>query len=377
MPDGAIVIARDLIAIPSVNPMGQAVSGPPYGEKHVACYVYDYLRKLGVDSRISGRDAEHPNVLGFINVNAQETVLLEAHMDTVSHEEMEIAPFDPILRNGMLYGRGSCDTKSSLAAYLHALSHILGSGKKLRRNVILAGVHNEEYSFAGSRELVAEGLQATFAVVGEPTSLKVVYAHKGICRFRIHTKGRSAHAALFWLGDNAVYRMAGVLKELEAYGQELLAHPKGELGTSTLSVGRIAGGTAVNTVPSLCSIDVDYRLLPGESSAAARDAIRARISSANPEVVIEPPYMEAPGMHGTKDSKPCLALATACHQAKWKTDFITAHYGTDGAIISAAGIPTAVFGPGAIELAHTKAECVPVNEVELASEIIIALLTEA
>jgi succinyl-diaminopimelate desuccinylase len=372
---GAISIARDLIAIPSVNPMGQAVSGPVYGEKGVATYVHDFLQKLQVDSRVSGRDPEHPNVLGYVHVNAPETVLLEAHMDTVSHEDMEIDPFDPVLRDGMLYGRGSCDTKASLSAYLHALSHILTSGKKFRRNVILAGVHNEEYSFAGSKELVAEGLQATFAVVGEPTSLKVVYAHKGICRFRIHTKGRSAHAALFWLGDNAVYRMAGVLKELEAYGRELLNQPHEELGPATLSVGRIIGGTAVNTVPSLCSIDVDYRLLPDQSGAAAHDAIQARLSTSNGDVVIEQPYMEAPGMHGARDSKPCQALASACEQTNWKTDFITAHYGTDGAIISAAGTPAAVFGPGAIELAHTKAECVPVREVELASEIIIALLT--
>ena len=373
---GAISIARELIAIPSVNPMGQEVSGPPYGERAVANYVHDYLRRHNIDSCISGRDPEHPNVVGYVDVNAQVTVLLEAHMDTVSHEEMEIAPFDPAIRDSMLYGRGSCDTKSSLAAYLHALSHILDSGKKLRRNVVLAGVHNEEYSFAGSRELVAEGLQATFAVVGEPTSLKVVYAHKGICRFQIHTSGRSAHAALFWLGDNAVYRMAGVLKELEAYGRELVDQPREELGTPTLCVGRIHGGTAVNTVPSRCTIDVDYRLLPGQSSAAARDAIHARISASNPEIVIEPPYMEAPGMEGTRDSQPCQALATAGRHANWKTDFITAHYGTDGAIISAAGIPAAVFGPGAIELAHTKAEHVPVREVELASEIIIALLTE-
>ena len=372
---GAISIARDLIAIPSVNPMGQAVSGPLYSEKGVATYVHNFLQKLHVDSRISGRNPEHPNVLGRIHVNAPETVLLEAHMDTVSHEDMEIAPFDPVLRGGMLYGRGSCDTKASLSAYLHALSHILTSGKTLRRNVILAGVHNEEYSFGGSRELVTEGFEPTFAIVGEPTSLHVVYAHKGICRFRLNTKGRSAHAALFWLGDNAIYRMAPVLKELDDYGRELLDKPHKELGPATLSVGRISGGASVNTVPSFCSIDVDYRLLPGQSYGAIRDVLRDRVGSSGNEVVIEPPYLEIPGLHGTRDSKPCQALAAACHQADWNPEFQTAHYATDGSIISTAGIPVAVFGPGSIELAHTKAECVPVREVELASAIIVALLT--
>jgi acetylornithine deacetylase/succinyl-diaminopimelate desuccinylase-like protein len=140
-------------------------------------------------------------------------------------------------------------------------------------------------------------------------------------------------------------------------------------------VGRIFGGTSVNTVPSLCSIDIDYRLLPGESNGASSDVLRQRLAALGTEVVIDPPYLEASGMPGTKVAKPCQALASACNQAKWKPKFHTAHYATDGAIISTAGIPVAVFGPGSIELAHTKAECVPVRELELASAIIVALLT--
>jgi acetylornithine deacetylase/succinyl-diaminopimelate desuccinylase-like protein len=156
--------------------------------------------------------------------------------------------------------------------------------------------------------------------------------------------------------------MAGVLKELEANSRGLLAQPQEDLGTPTLCVGRIHGGSAVNTVPSLCTIDVDYRLLPGQSSAAARDAMLARISACNPEVVIETPYTEAPGMEKVWDSKPCQALATAGRCANWKTDFIVAHYGTEG-IISAGAFPQLYLSRR-------------VREVDLASAIIIALLTE-
>src|SRR5579871_4780116 len=249
----AVSIARDLVAIPSVNPMGRPLAGAEYGEKNIAAYVDAFFRRLGIDSRIFGAQPERPNVVGFVNVNAAETVLLEAHMDTVSHEGMEIAPFDPVVRAGLLYGRGSCDTKSSLAVYLYAISQVIQSGKKLRRNVVIAGVHDEEYSFGGSRELVADGIKATYAIVGEPTSLNIVYAHKGVCRFRINTIGRSAHAALPWLGENAIYVMADLLKTLRDHAKELLTTEHPELGPATLSVGRISGGTSVNTVPALCA----------------------------------------------------------------------------------------------------------------------------
>ena len=164
---GSVAIARDLIAIPSVNPMGAPLSGDIYSERNVASYVDQFLKKLTIDSKITGRDPAHPNVIGYLDVRSHETLLLEAHMDTVSHENMVIEPFEPIVRDGLLYGRGSCDTKASLATYLYALSHVVQTGRRLKRNVLVVGVHDEEYSFGGSRELVDNGIRATFAIVFE------------------------------------------------------------------------------------------------------------------------------------------------------------------------------------------------------------------
>jgi acetylornithine deacetylase len=192
----AVRIARDLIAIPSVNPMGTGASGEIYSERGVASYVQNFCRQLGLDTDIAGKNVDHPNVLASAQLGLPETVLLEAHMDTVSHENMTIDPFDPVIKDDLLYGRGSCDTKASLASYLSAVSTILKSGRRLKRNFVIAGVHDEEYSFGGSRELVERGIRATFAIAGEPTSLNIIYAHKGVCRFHIHAKGTAAHAAL-------------------------------------------------------------------------------------------------------------------------------------------------------------------------------------
>ena len=315
--------------------------------------------------------------MGYLDVHSSETLLLEAHMDTVSHENMVIAPFEPTVRDGLLYGRGSCDTKASLATYLYALSHVLQTGRRIKRNVLVVGVHDEEYSFGGSRELVDNGIRATFAIAGEPTSLNIIYAHKGVCRFRIHTHGVSAHAALPWLGQNAIYAMADVLKQLQQHSLELLDKPHPELGPATLNVGRITGGQAVNIVPAICTAEIDRRLLPGESYSTAKAMIHSSLTNVPHSIEIEAPYMEALGVYNNKDDFACRTVLAATQGAGWRAEFQTAHYGTDASIFSRAGIPTVVFGPGSIELAHTKAEHVPISEIEKAADIIIALLTES
>lgn len=369
----AVALARELIAIPSVNPMGKNVSGEIYSEKHVAAFVHAFLHALQVDVCIEAGDPNHPNVIAKIDAGKAETVLLEAHMDTVSHENMSIAPFDPKLENGFLYGRGSCDTKSALAVYLYAVEQMLQQGYSWKRNLILAAVHDEEYSFGGARQLAQMKLQATFAIAGEPTSLNIIHAHKGVCRFLLSTSGKSAHAALPWLGESAIYKMGKVIKRLEAYAQRLIEKSHAELGPATMNIGRIWGGETVNTVPSSCTIEIDHRLLPGDNYNFIRSAIEQELQGIV-EYRIEPPYLEAPGVYNDKNSLACRELLSACQASGWTPALKTAHYATDASILNTAGIPTIVFGPGDIEMAHTAAECIAVRDIEKAAEIILALL---
>lgn len=370
-------IASDLIAIPSVNPMGSGVTGELYSERNLALHLRETLRRLGVDAELSGSDSAHPNLLARIDRGLSETVLLEAHMDTVSHLEMDIDPFDPVVRDGQLYGRGSCDTKGSLATYLAAIAAIIDSNRPLRRNVILAAVHDEEFSFGGIRELIATAdlSSITFAIVGEPTSLRLIHAHKGICRFHIHTLGKASHAAMPWLGDSAIYRMADVLEDLRFHAEELSQHPHPSLGPSTLNVGRIFGGAAINIVPPRATIEVDYRLLPGESSASAIEQLRTVLRPRGEHLVIDSPLMESPGFYVSPEEPTCRALSEAIRRVGLEPTFETAHYGTDASYLSAVGIPPIVFGPGDIAFAHTRAEHIPVADLEQATRIIEHLIT--
>lgn len=369
-------IASDLIAIPSVNPMGSGATGELYSERNVALHLRELFRRWGVDAELSGRDPAHPNLVARIDRGLPETVVLEAHMDTVSHLEMDIDPFAPVVRDGKLYGRGSCDTKGSMATYLAALSAVLQGNRSLRRNVIFAAVHDEEFSFGGIRELVAtDALRgATFGIVGEPTSLRIIHAHKGICRFHLHTHGTAAHAAMPWLGDSAIYHMADVLRDLRQHADQLQEHAHPDLGPATFNVGRISGGLAVNIVPPHASIEIDRRLLPGESYASVVEQLRDVLRAHEEYITIDPPLMESSGYSIAPDSLPCRALSEAVQTTGLEAVLETAHYGTDASFLDAAGIPTVVFGPGDIRLAHTRAEHIPINDLEQATRILIELI---
>ncbi|HMK38264.1 MAG TPA: M20/M25/M40 family metallo-hydrolase, partial [Bacteroidota bacterium] len=271
-------LLADLVACASVNPMGRGKSGRQYREEDVADCVNGYLRSHGVDTSVSEISPGRPNVTGFVDAGAEKTLLLEAHTDTVHADSMTIPPFSPEVRNGRLYGRGSCDTKGSLAAFLHGLCSLLDGGGKLAYNVIILAAADEEYQFTGALHAVAHGLKADFAVVGEPTGLRIVRAHKGVTRWRIVTRGLAAHSAYPERGKNAIYAMARVLQRMEAHGDALrAASPHPLLGSPSLSVGVIEGGEAVNVVPDRCVAEVDRRTLPGESAGEVLGAASASL----------------------------------------------------------------------------------------------------
>jgi acetylornithine deacetylase/succinyl-diaminopimelate desuccinylase family protein len=371
----AVDIARKLVSIPSVNPMGKGLTGERYTEKKMAGFIREFLSSIGVESELFGEDPDRPNLVARIDVGAASTVMLEAHMDTVSEENMSVDPFDPIIRDGKLYGRGSCDTKASLATYLHAIQKILSEKRKLKYNVILAFVKDEEYSFSGARELVAKGIKADFAIVGEPTELNLIYAHKGLCRFFIHTEGRSCHASMPWNGVNAIHKMSNILNGIEAYADSLKAVQHPSLGQATINVGRISGGQTVNTVPASCTIEVDNRLLPGMTAETILEKLKPFLGDPT-TYRIDPPYLLAMGVENAPDATHCLALKHACELEGIQPELQTAHYATDAAIYQEAGIPCVVFGPGSIQQAHTADEHIEISQISRAADIILRLLTE-
>jgi len=373
--DPLVTLLADLVSIPSMNPMGRPRTGPEYSEAAIAGYVESYLRRHGIDVERDECAPGRPNVIGRLDVGAEMTLLLESHLDTVHADGMSIPPFSPDVRGGRLYGRGACDTKGSLAAFLHALSQTLTAGKKLRFNVVLAAVADEEYQFTGARRAVARGLKADCGIVGEPTGLAIVRAHKGVTRWTIVTQGVAAHSAYPERGDNAIYTMGHILTRLEEYALELRADPPHPvLGPPSLSVGVIEGGQAVNVVPDRCTIEVDRRTLPGESTEDVLAPVR-RLLAEVPGWTLAPPHLAVAGMNVPPGSPIIRWLGESIANGGGSVAIDAAHYATDAGVYNAAGIPTVVFGPGDIAQAHTMDEFIALDDLHAASAIIQDLLS--
>lgn len=368
-------LLADLVAIPSMNPMGQNVPSDQYSESGLASYLMEHLKKEGIDAESYEVSPGRPNVAGFIDVKASGTLLLEAHMDTVHATGMSIDPFDPVVKDGRLYGRGSCDTKGSIAAFVGAVTDLLRSGSKFKYNVLLLLVADEEYRFTGAEAAVRRGLKADFGIVGEPTNLTIVRAHKGVTRWRIRTEGVAAHSAFPERGRNAIYTMGEVIRRLETYAEELArGESDPDLGYPTISIGMIQGGSAVNVVPDFCRIEIDRRTLPGEEIEGILGSVAAKLGDL-PHVQMDPPYLSVHGMSVAENNPVVRMLSDALTSTGTDAVTMVAPYATDAGIYTAAGITTVVFGPGDIAQAHTTAEFIELKQLKQAVDVLKHMIT--
>ena len=367
----ALQTLRELIAIPSVNPMrpcpGEAV------ERGVADYVESVLRRAGVDCERQTVFEGRENVIGVVHASVGARgggLMFNSHMDTVPVANMSIDPFDPVVREGRVYGRGACDAKGPVAAMLAAVTAYAGRRER-PATIVFAAMADEEFAFSGAWKLVERDWPVSACVVGEPTRLALIVAHKGVARWRVRVRGVSAHGATPQLGRSAIYDGARVCLALEAHARELSGRgPHPLLGAPSLNVGRVAGGQSVNVVPDLCELEMERRLLPGEDGRAAVRDCEARVRAevgAGVGLEFEEPYLLDPALDTPRDAAVADAVRRA-HLAEFgaECEVAGAHYGTDGSKLSLSGIETVVCGPGDVAQAHTKDEYVEVEQLERA-----------
>jgi len=367
-------LLAELVAIPSVNPMGAAV-GPEHFEAGMSAYLEPYLRALGVRVErvpiLPGRD----NILAYYDApDARRTVLLSAHQDTVSVAGMTIGPFTPTVEGGRLHGRGSCDVKGGMASMLSAFARLVRERPAGSASVVMACTVDEEYTHKGSSALASIPGLADLAIVAEPTMLQVVDTHKGAVRWKVRTEGTACHSSTPDRGDNAIYRMAKVVTALEAFSDHLASRSSDPvLGPPSLSVGRIEGGQAVNIVPDWCEVEVDRRLIPGEDPALVADEVEAflRGRGLGERVRHLPPWVNMPSLARRDAADPWLRLVVeAIGKVRGRLpEVVGVPFGTDAGPLGASGMPSFVLGPGDIAQAHTKDEWIEVDQLEPASEI--------
>ena len=302
------------------------------------------------------------------------TLLFECHLDTVGLDPMPDA-LNPRVTDGRLFGRGSADPKGSMAAMLHLLQ-IAASDPLFPVDLCLAGSVDEEIEMSGSRALAQKNLAVDAVIVGEPTQLRIVTAQKGVVRWRVRTHGVAAHSATPELGQNAIRDMARVVEGLAAGIEPQLttqSHPV--LGNATWNIGTIQGGSAVNVVPDVCEIEIDRRLIPGETANEVIqhvDTVLRELRDSYPDLRVEhdQPFVDLPAIH-TADSQPIVQAAQRSVAAIGLPSIPEAvAYATDAAMLSGiGGIPAVVLGPGNIAQAHTSNEWIALDQLEQAVSI--------
>ena len=355
-------LLRELIALPSVNPAFLPANDPRAGEQRVADFLAATAARAGLDVEFQAVFPGRANLLARLSPrgSVRRRILLAPHMDTVGAADEQ---FTPRSRNGRLFGRGACDTKGPMAAMLMALCELARNGPRpVDTEIILAGLLDEEHGQAGSRALVASGLRADLAIVGEPTRLQVVTAHKGTLWMTLETRGKSAHGSWPELGRNAVHDMARIVDLLQTvYATQLRRRRHPLLGCATVSVGSICGGSQANIVPDRCTILLDRRTLPGETEASVRREINALLRPRNLRVAFAHDKL-APCLPLETDFR--LALVDCLLQSLGQRKPVGVRYFCDASVLARGGIPSVVFGPGDIAQAHTATEWISVEALE-------------
>jgi len=373
--DPAIRLLRDLVAIDSVNPT--LVPGAS-GEEAIADAIAADMRRAGLDVVVEPVVPGRPNVVAVLEGRARgRTLMFCGHTDTVGVAGMT-GPFDPVERDGRLYGRGSQDMKGGVAAMMTAASALAARGLPAGR-LIVAAVVDEEHSSIGAEALV-KTWRADGAVVTEPTDLTIAVGHKGFSWVEVEVEGRAAHGSRPSEGQDAILRLGRVLARLESFDRELQrrdAHPL--LGVGSLHASFVTGGREWSSYPDRATLQIERRTLPGEIESTAVDEVRAIIDS----LAQHDPTFRASARHVF--GRPAYELAAdhelsrALQAAVAKTGATArvggASFWTDAAILGHAGIPSVLFGPGGAGL-HSTEEFVNVGDVVTCRDALVALASQ-
>ena len=366
LPKNVIELTQALVRIPSVNPDGDPGTDG-IGEEKCARFIAEFLDASGAEAFLDEVEPGRPNVIGRFPTNPsvdgkpKPRILFGPHTDTVSVGGMTIDPFGGELRDGKIWGRGASDTKGPMASFLWALHEMRHEIPNLPVEVHFVGFMSEESAQLGSQHFAKHHGCYDLAIIGEPTSLKTVFRHKGCLWADVHTAGVAVHGATPELGVNAIVKMAKLIDALDTEFRDLLAEAGGAdewLGVSTINLGMIQGGTRSNIVADACKLRVDIRTTPGLQRAGGalkllNDFVKRIDETASVTVASEAFHLD------TDPQNPFVQKLIATGG-----ELTGAPWFCDAAFLAVAGTPAIAIGPGSIAQAHTKDEFIAVSDLE-------------
>jgi acetylornithine deacetylase len=351
-------------------------------------WTRDYLKGYGIESRLTyDAGGNKANLFATVQKGTKPGIVLSGHTDVVPVDGQDWAsdPFKAIVKGDTLYGRGACDMKSYLAVVLAMAPRFAAA--KLKAPIHFALSYDEEVGCIGARglleDLARNNIRPAGAIIGEPTGMQPVIAHKGKRAYKCCVRGKEAHSALTPQGVNAIEYAARIITYIRHMAERLQACEPRDYGFdvpfTTLQTGLISGGTAGNIVPRECIFQFEFRYLPG----ADPDALEREIKDYAERVILPQMQRTDPSTSisiETKSDNPGLSMSekdeiTHLAQALSRNSSTSkVAYLTEGGLFQQAGIPAIICGPGSIEQAHKPDEYVTLDQVALCESFMERLL---
>ncbi|KAL4949122.1 hypothetical protein BDW69DRAFT_203046 [Aspergillus filifer] len=366
--DDAVGITSALTKINSSNPTLSAADG--VGETKIADYLQSWFAHREIESHRVESVPGRPSVVGVLKRSGGgKSLMFNGHIDTVTLSSYEADPLSGHVdtRDGkqVVLGRGALDMKGGLAASLAAISALKASGQTLRGDVIVAAVSDEEDASQGTRDVIAAGWHADAAVVPEPTSEVIAHAHKGFVWVEVDILGVAAHGSDPTRGVDAILHAGWFLSALESYASRLPVDDV--LGPATLHCGLIKGGEEASSYPAKCTVTIEFRTVPGQTTESISSDLRSLLAGIQNEKkgraeefhFAEPRATLTRPPHKITSNHPLISAVIRCVETvSAKSPRVqSVPFWCDAALLSEAGIPAVVFGPSGHGL-HGKEEWV-------------------
>ena len=377
----AVKIASDLIRIPSY-------SHTENQEKGVAEYIYNLLKNENIPVELKEVLKGRFNVTAIIKGEGNgKSLMLSGHLDTVPPYDME-NPFAPVLKEGVIYGRGACDMKGPVSAMLLSLIALKRSGISLKGDVLFTGVIDEEEKGKGAEYIVKNGPFTDGAIIGEPTDMKIAVGHKGLEWIKVKVMGKKVHGGRMDEGINAIVMASKLIDKIyDEYVPKLKERHHEILGKPAINIGKISGGDQPSTVPGECILEIDRRWIPSESREQVYEELNQIIEELKAEV--KGFYAEIYDMfendkllshkpfYTDKDDPLVKASKKALSLSERETDETVFPAWSDAGTIAAyTKTKCIVMGPGDLALAHGKEESIPIKEIVDAAGIYTNIILE-
>ncbi|MBV9583171.1 MAG: M20/M25/M40 family metallo-hydrolase [Chloroflexi bacterium] len=360
MDQDVVDLLQHLVSIDSVNPT--LVAGGA-GEQAIAAYIANWAERCGLRCAVVGQPSGRPSVIirGGSPMGGGKTLLLCAHLDTVGYQGMHDALI-PRIDGDRLYGRGAYDMKAGLAAALICCRD--AARARTSGEVVVAAVADEEHSSVGIVEALRH-ITADGAIVTEPTELAVVTAHKGFVWIEIEVMGKAAHGSRPQLGVDAILKTGPVLVAIDQLNRSLNASDHPRLGTGSVHASVIAGGIGESTIPDQCRLTLERRTLPGDTAQSVQREIDELLDACrradNEFRAIARVTLARDALETAESAQIVATTSGAVSEVLGKpAELHAASYWADSAFISAAGIPTVLFGPSGVG-AHAEVEWVSLS----------------